>query len=195
MVAVRHAAKGFALQLEVRLTDHRHLMAVVERIRRMFDLDANPQAIPQVLHMARLAGPLVEHRAYPHMERYFPTADELASVDWGPIGMPAKRKATIGRLSRSIASGALRLDASVGLARFMGALQSVPGIGSWTANTVAMRALGEPDAFPASDLGIVKALQQGPVRPSVRQVAARAEGWRPWRAYAAVYLWQIKESP
>ena len=54
---------------------------------------------------------------------------------------------------------------------------------------MAMRALGEPDAFPASDLGIVKALQVGDSRPTVKQVRARADAWRPWRAYAAIYLW------
>ena len=69
-------------------------------------------------------------------------------------------------------------------------MTTIPGIGEWTANYVAMRALGEPDAFPASDLGIVKALQEGDTRPTAKQVAARAEAWRPWRAYAAIYLWQ-----
>ena len=54
---------------------------------------------------------------------------------------------------------------------------------------MAMRALGEPDAFPASDLGIMKALQEGDTRPTVKQVLACTEAWRPWRAYAAIYLW------
>ena len=71
---------------------------------------------------------------------------------------------------------------------------ALPGIGPWTANYVAMRALGEPDAFPASDLGIVKALAQGTTRPTVKQVLARAESWRPWRAYAAIYLWHPQET-
>jgi AraC family transcriptional regulator of adaptative response / DNA-3-methyladenine glycosylase II len=65
----------------------------------------------------------------------------------------------------------------------------MPGIGDWTAQYLAMRALGEPDAFPAADLGIIRALAQGGRRPTPRQVAARAESWRPWRAYAAIYLW------
>jgi AraC family transcriptional regulator of adaptative response / DNA-3-methyladenine glycosylase II len=62
-------------------------------------------------------------------------------------------------------------------------MTAIPGIGAWTANYVAMRALGEPDAFPASDLGIMKALQEKGSRPTVKQVTARAEAWRPWRAY------------
>jgi 3-methyladenine DNA glycosylase/8-oxoguanine DNA glycosylase len=52
-----------------------------------------------------------------------------------------------------------------------------------------MRALGEPDAFPAADLGIIKALQQGDKRPTRKEILKRAENWRPWRAYAAIYLW------
>ena len=239
-IAIRHASKGFALKLDISLTDNRHLMAVVERIRRMFDLDANPQAIHQTLakdplldqlirkapglrlpgswdpfetsiravvgqqisvkaaitqlgRIARLAGPLYDQGGNAHLLHYFPTAAELASIDMASIGLPTKRKATIVQLSRNVASGELRLDAAGGCSRFVDALTAIPGIGSWTANYVAMRGLGEPDAFPASDLGIVKALQDGTIRPTSSEVAARAEAWRPWRAYAAVYLWQIQE--
>ena len=68
-------------------------------------------------------------------------------------------------------------------------LQQLPGIGDWTAQYIAMRALGEPDAFPAGDLGVRKALARGGVMPSERDVLARAEAWRPWRAYAVLALW------
>ncbi len=63
----------------------------------------------------------------------------------------------------------------------------LPGIGEWTAQYVAMRALGEPDAFPSRDLGLLRAASV----ENVRQIEAHAEAWRPWRAYAAMYLWQI----
>ena len=86
-------------------------------------------------------------------------------------------------------SGSLELDTPGDLPRFVDTMTAIPGIGDWTANYVAMRALGEPDAFPASDLGIIKALQVGGTRPTVKQVRARADAWRPWRAYAAIYLW------
>ena len=76
---------------------------------------------------------------------------------------------------------------------FVETLKAIPGVGDWTANYIALRALAEPDAFPASDLGIIKALQEGKRRPTVRQVIERAEAWRPWRAYAAAYLWQVQE--
>jgi 3-methyladenine DNA glycosylase/8-oxoguanine DNA glycosylase len=62
----------------------------------------------------------------------------------------------------------------------------MPGIGTWTAQYVAMRALGEPDAFPAGDLGLLRATRLR----SPRELEIRAEAWRPWRAYAAMYLWQ-----
>ena len=68
-------------------------------------------------------------------------------------------------------------------------LDRIPGIGDWTAQYIAMRAMGEPDAFPAADLGIIKALQQGDKRLTPKQIRQRAEEWRPWRAYAAMHLW------
>jgi hypothetical protein len=66
-------------------------------------------------------------------------------------------------------------------------LCEIPGIGNWTAQYVAMRALGEPDAFPSSDLGLLRAMALG----TSRDLELRAEAWRPWRAYAAMYLWRI----
>jgi len=68
-------------------------------------------------------------------------------------------------------------------------LCSVPGIGEWTAHYIAMRAFGEPDAFPASDLGLRKALAGEKAPLSAAEVASLAEAWRPWRAYAAMALW------
>ena len=69
-------------------------------------------------------------------------------------------------------------------------IMQIKGIGPWTANYIAMRAFGEPDAFIAHDLGIIKALTpKGGTRPTANQVEKRAENWRPWRAYAAIYLW------
>jgi 3-methyladenine DNA glycosylase/8-oxoguanine DNA glycosylase len=75
------------------------------------------------------------------------------------------------------------------LSDFIEQLTRIPGIGDWTAQYIAMRAMGEPDAFPAADLGIIKALRQGDKRLTPKQIRKRAEQWRPWRAYAAMYLW------
>jgi len=74
----------------------------------------------------------------------------------------------------------------VNVSDFLQQFRELPGIGDWTAQYVAMRALGEPDAFPATDLGLLRASGL----PGSRPLLARAEAWRPWRAYAAMYLWQ-----
>ena len=103
--------------------------------------------------------------------------------------MPVKRIETIKALSRAAAGGELPLVVKGTMDEFIAQLTRIPGIGDWTAQYIAMRALGEPDAFPAADLGILRALQQGDRRPAARQILKRAENWRPWRAYAAIYLW------
>jgi 3-methyladenine DNA glycosylase/8-oxoguanine DNA glycosylase len=146
-------------------------------------------AVTQLGRIARLAGVPHDGDGNPHLTRLFPDAAELAAADMAGIGMPQKRKETIRQIARQVVSGSLRLDTAGELSRFIDRMTAIPGIGAWTANYVAMRALGEPDAFPASDLGIMKALQEKGSRPTVKQVTARAEAWRPWRAYAAIYLW------
>src|SRR5213078_2986929 len=106
-----------------------------------------------------------------------------------PLGLPRARAATIRALAGGVARGELVLDASRGLEDAVARLAAVPGIGAWTAHYIAMRALGEPDAFPAADLGLRRALGNGagPLAPA--RVAERAEAWRPWRAFAAMLLW------
>jgi AraC family transcriptional regulator of adaptative response / DNA-3-methyladenine glycosylase II len=74
-------------------------------------------------------------------------------------------------------------------------LCAIPGVGPWTAHYVAMRALGEPDAFPASDLGLRRALAANGRMPGERALLAAAEPWRPWRAYAAVLIWLTGAGP
>jgi len=69
---------------------------------------------------------------------------------------------------------------------FQSRLRELPGVGDWTAQYIAMRALGDPDAFPAGDLGLLRVTSLN----NARELAQRAESWRPWRAYAAMYLWQ-----
>ena len=68
-------------------------------------------------------------------------------------------------------------------------MRAAPGVGEWTAQYVAMRALREPDAFPAADIGLMRALDEGSGRPGPAELLRRAEAWRPWRAYAALHLW------
>ncbi len=112
----------------------------------------------------------------------FPAPAALAAADLSGLGLNTRRIETIKGLARAVAAGDLDLAAPRGPADLQARLTALPGIGPWTAQYVAMRALGEPDAFPAGDLGLKKAA------PGI-DLAARAEAWRPWRAYAALHLW------
>ena len=82
--------------------------------------------------------------------------------------------------------GRIRFDGRLDSETLLTRLREIPGIGDWTAQYVAMRALGEPDAFPSGDLGLLRALGLG----TAKELERRAEAWRPWRAYAAMYLWR-----
>ncbi len=124
----------------------------------------------------------------------FPTAAEVVAA--GPVriaklGMPQTRGTAIHTFAREVASGALQLDAACELDEFVARLVALPGIGPWTAHYLAMRALHVPDAFPAADLGVQKALR----RAGPRAAEARAQAWRPYRAYAVLHLWTSLGEP
>jgi AraC family transcriptional regulator of adaptative response / DNA-3-methyladenine glycosylase II len=120
---------------------------------------------------------------------YFsPSAERVAEADVSTLvalGVTRKRAETIIGLAREVAHGRLVLEPGAAVEETLAHLQSLPGIGPWTAEYVAMRALGFPDAFPAGDLGLMKAL--GLRRE--KETLAAAESWRPWRSYAALHLW------
>lgn len=120
----------------------------------------------------------------------FPTPERLAEADFGGIGLTTARAATLGALARAVAQGRIRFDAGVPFEASRAALLEIPGIGPWTAEYVALRALGDPDAFPVSDLGLRQALAEGGRPLSAPELARRAEAWRPWRGYAAFALWR-----
>jgi len=144
-----------------------------------------------------LAGRLVE--AYgeplaldalpPGVAHSFPTPEALCEADAGRLGIPRARATAVRELARAVARGELALDAASGLEESTRKLAALPGVGDWTAQYIAMRALGEPDACPTSDLGLRRALGAAGELASAREVAERAEAWRPWRGYAAVLLW------
>jgi len=98
------------------------------------------------------------------------------------------RAETIRRTAKAVLSGELTFSAIQDPTEFCESLKSIRGIGDWTAQYVAMRALKNPDAFPASDLGLIKAIDY-PRRVTPKELESRAESWRPWRAYAAMLLW------
>jgi len=112
------------------------------------------------------------------VDRLFPTAAALAAVDPERIAMPRKRGAALRALMTAIDEGEIVLDRSADRGDVRRALLAVPGIGPWTADYIAMRALGDPDVFLGTDLGVLRA---GDVDP---------EAWRPWRSYGLMHLWQ-----
>jgi AraC family transcriptional regulator of adaptative response / DNA-3-methyladenine glycosylase II len=119
----------------------------------------------------------------------FPTAQRVARLPAGRIarlGMPGARARTLIALARAVADGRLVLVPNADVESTLGCLRALPGVGEWTAQYIAMRALSWPDAFPHTDLGVMKALGES----GAKRVLAAGEAWRPWRAYAVMHLWQ-----
>ena len=138
-----------------------------------------------------LAGRLVERLGTPvpglwklGLTHTFPSAATVAAADLAGLGLPRVRQDTIRSFARAVSEEAIRLDGSVGLEELIASLTAIDGLGSWTANTLALR-LGERDAFPATDLGLRRALDSR----APQSFAALADRWRPWRALAAMHLW------
>jgi AraC family transcriptional regulator of adaptative response / DNA-3-methyladenine glycosylase II len=125
----------------------------------------------------------------PALTHAFPTAAALAAVDPEQLPMPRARGRALVGLCAALAAGEIELDPGADRAATRAQLVALPGIGPWTAEYVAMRALGDPDAFPAGDLGLRHAFARLDQPHDARAVAAVAERWRPWRAYAALHLW------
>lgn len=119
----------------------------------------------------------------------FPSPEAIADSDLDGLGLTGARRQTLRALATAVASGDLALDRGADRTATTLALQALPGVGAWTSSYIAMRALGDPDAFPAADLGLVRTstARRGP--RTARDLAARAERWQPWRAYAAQHLW------
>ena len=121
--------------------------------------------------------------------RVFPGAAriaELAPEEIAVLGLPNARARTLVGIARAVAAGTVRLDPECDVEATMARLVELPGIGAWTANYIAMRALRWPDAFLPGDLGVLKALDE--TRPA--RALRRSEAWRPWRAYAVIHLWR-----
>jgi AraC family transcriptional regulator of adaptative response / DNA-3-methyladenine glycosylase II len=119
----------------------------------------------------------------------FPTAAALAALDPRALAMPRTRANALRALAHALASGELVLDQGADRERARRALLAIPGVGPWTAEYVAMRALRDPDAFPLTDLGVRHALQRLGRDGRARAVERTAEAWRPYRAYAVAHLW------
>jgi AraC family transcriptional regulator of adaptative response / DNA-3-methyladenine glycosylase II len=226
---------GHRLLLHVPAALALHVRPIAARVRRLFDLDADPAPIaaelardPELARRLRLhpgvrvpgawsgfelairailgqqvtvagATTLAGRLAAAHGARLAspqgtlrvlaPEPPALARADLAEIGIPRARADALRALACAVAEDGLDLDGGLAPEEALRRLEALPGIGPWTAQYVALRALGVPDAFPASDLGLRRALG-GAGRPLVaRELERRAEAWRPWRGYAAVLLW------
>jgi AraC family transcriptional regulator of adaptative response / DNA-3-methyladenine glycosylase II len=129
------------------------------------------------------------------LTRLFPEPAVLADADPAELPLPAARARALTRLAAALASGELSLDPGADRGAVLERLRSLPGVGEWTAAYVALRALGDPDAFPATDLGLRHGARRLGLPDAAPALRAHAERWRPWRAYAAEYLWSAPADP
>jgi AraC family transcriptional regulator of adaptative response / DNA-3-methyladenine glycosylase II len=242
---ITHLQDKGLLQLEISSSLAPVLMPLLARVRKQFDLDANPSVIAMHLNtdpvLARLSqanpgmrvigafdmfelavravlgqqisvagattlsGRLVQKFGEPiqtpiaYITHHFPHAEVLAArdiADLMQIGLPMKRAETIRNLARFAKQGGFNIAPGSALDDVVAQLKTVPGIGDWTAHYIALRAFGFPDAFPAGDLGLQKALaKKGNAhgatssRLTEKQLTQHAAAWSPWRGYAAFLLW------
>jgi AraC family transcriptional regulator of adaptative response / DNA-3-methyladenine glycosylase II len=147
----------------------------------------------------RLAGELVQlqgrsvprsFRIHPNLSHVFPVAKRLASVSAVPLGMPAARLAALKAIAEAAVADPNLFRPFGGIDETVARLKSIRGVGEWTAQYIALRAVREMDAFPATDIGLLRgaaSLDRSTVTPA--NLLGRAECWRPWRAYAAQHLW------
>jgi len=226
------------LSVAVRFPKLSALPSILARVRRVFDLAADPQQIgahladdPALAKLVaarpglrvpgawdgfelairailgqqisvpaavKLAGKLAAQHgdvldptwASEGLTRTFPRAERLARADLQGLGMPGARARALSAMGAASAADPDLFGPRQSLAEAIAALRALPGIGEWTAQYIAMRQLREPDALPAGDIGLMRALETAArVRPSPAELLARAEHWRPWRAYAAMHLW------
>ncbi len=138
---------------------------------------------------APLDAGLAERAARHGLTHLFPEPGALANASLSGLGVTGARIETIRGLAAAVAAGDVSFDTAGDPDAFSASLTALRGIGDWTAQYVAMRALKNPDAFPASDLGLLRALDVNGRRLKPAELFARAESWRPWRAYAALLLW------
>ncbi len=227
-----------ALSVTVRFPQLSALPAIIARVRRVFDLAADPQAIgaqlaedPQLAPLVqlrpglrvpgawdgfelgvravlgqqiavgaavRLASKLVARFGEPlrlrgesdGLTHVFPHASRLADADLSVLGMPRARLQALSSLAAATTADPQLFSTTCDLDEAVARLRGLAGIGEWTAQYIAMRQLREPDAFPAADAGLLRAMaDRHGKRPTAKQLLVKAERWRPWRAYAAQHLW------
>jgi AraC family transcriptional regulator of adaptative response / DNA-3-methyladenine glycosylase II len=235
VISVALAAEGAGVRVTLPAPLVPAAVALTARVRRLFDLDADPAPIRAQLRTDPALAPLLRRRpgvrvpgAFAGFElavravlgqqvsvagartlagrlvasygealatpeagvtHLFPDAARLAGADLAGIGLPRARAAALRALARAVAEGALDLDGGMAPGLVRERLLALPGVGPWTADYVALRALAEPDALPTGDLGLRRALSQSDRPLAPNDLDERAKAWRPWRGYAALLLW------
>jgi AraC family transcriptional regulator of adaptative response / DNA-3-methyladenine glycosylase II len=227
------------VNVSVRFPNMAALPSIIARVRRVFDLAADPDTIGAHLSLDPVLAPLISARpglrvpgAWDGFElavraifgqqitvpaatkllgrlvalygaplpaaigdgeglsHLFPSPARLAKVDLATLGVPGARAMAVTSLAQAIAADPAIFSRAASLEATITKLRSLAGIGEWTAQYIAMRELREPDAFPAADIGLLRAMAAVfGRRPSPSELLSRAERWRPWRAYAALHLW------
>ena len=144
----------------------------------------------------RLAGKLVAAHGAPlarpdgELTHVFPEPEVVAAAELASLGMPRSRAATLSAVAAAAVADKHLFDAGGDLGESVLRLRAIRGVGEWTAQYIALRQLREPDAFPSADIGLIRAMERLESRAyTPAQLLARAEAWRPWRAYAAQHLW------
>ena len=127
---------------------------------------------------------------YTEMTKHFPTPEQLKQVDYADIGLTQSRIATLQRWVEYYLATPDVFSKYENIEALEQKLTQIKGIGPWTVNYIAMRGLSDPDAFPSADLGVIKALTINEDKPNNKTIQTIAEQWRPWRAYATIFLWQ-----
>ena len=238
----RRGEPAHALKLELHGAAPAQLADIVQRVRRMFDLDADPDAIAAALSPDPRLRPLLRRRpglrlpsgwdgfeiavravlgqqvsvaaartlaarlaqrhghalaaaSLPGLTHLFPTPSALAEGDLQGLGLTTARAQSVRGIARALLDGRVGFAAEQTLDEFAAAWSALPGVGPWTAQYLALRALGHPDAFPAEDLVLQKALPGDGTRLTARRLREHAEAWRPWRAYAVIHLWRDAMAP
>jgi AraC family transcriptional regulator of adaptative response / DNA-3-methyladenine glycosylase II len=143
-------------------------------------------------HAARIVQRHGEPLAAPDgaLTHVFPSAAALAEADDDVLAMPERRRETLRGLCAALRDGHVDLEAGADRERTRRELLALPGIGPWTVEYIAMRALGDPDAFPAGDLGVLHGLRALGAEADAREAERRSQAWRPFRAYTVLHLWQ-----
>ncbi|MEP7370355.1 MAG: AlkA N-terminal domain-containing protein, partial [Dermatophilaceae bacterium] len=148
-------------------------------------------------HAGRLVSAYGDSVPDPHggLTHLFPTSQALAGMDPTDLAMPGARRRTLMGLVAALAQGSLDLDVGADWREARAKLNALPGFGPWTVESIAMRSLGDPDAFMVGDLGVKLAARRLGIPTTPKALTEHSGRWRPWRSYAVQYLWATGDHP